>query len=77
MDKHQLIDSIIVELNSLTVQGVQNMSIIVRTIQNLSTLNEGLKQETENYRARILELEEKVKNMEEGVKCEDSCLDAE
>lgn len=60
MDKFELIERMIVELNGLTVQGVNNMSIVVRTIQNLSMLSDGLKEEIEKYRNRILELEKQV-----------------
>lgn len=47
MTKFDLIDKIITDLNALTVQGAQNMRIVLAAIQNLSVLKEGLKKEDE------------------------------
>lgn len=65
MDKHQLINSIIIDLNDLTVKGAENMAIVMRAINNLSALSNGLKEETERYQKRIQELEQEVKAHEE------------
>lgn len=45
MDKFQLIDKIIVDLNQLTVTGARNMQIVLATIQNLSVLKDGILRE--------------------------------
>lgn len=37
----------VIELNSITVSGVQNMKIIIETIQKLGALRDGLKKEEE------------------------------
>lgn len=47
MDKYELIDSIVVALNNLTVQGVANMRIVMESIQKLAGLRDGLKAEEE------------------------------
>lgn len=47
MTKYELIDKIIVDLNNLTVHGVQNMQIVLTAVQNLSVLKDGLKKEDE------------------------------
>lgn len=61
MNKYQLIESMVVALNRLTVQGVENMTIVIETIQKLDALSRGIKQETENYQNRITELEGQLK----------------
>lgn len=45
--KYDLIDSMIVGLNCVNVSGVENMKIIIETIQKLGALKEGLKKEEE------------------------------
>lgn len=47
MTKFELIDKIIVDLNNLTVHGVQNMQIVLTAVQNLSVLKDGLSKEDE------------------------------
>ena len=44
-DKYGLIDSMIVELNGLEVKGVENMRIVMETIQKLAALRQGLSEE--------------------------------
>lgn len=61
MNKYQLIENMVIELNRLTVQGVENMRIVIETIRNLDALIKGLQQETENYQKRIAELEKQLK----------------
>lgn len=61
MNKYQLIENMVIELNRLTVQGVENMRIVIETIRNLDALSKGLQQETENYQKRIAELEKQLK----------------
>ena len=61
MNKYQLIENMVIELNCLTVQGVENMRIVIETIRNLDALSKGLQQETENYQKRIAELEKQLK----------------
>ncbi len=61
MNKYQLIESMVVALNRLTVQGVENMTIVIETIQKLDALSRGIKQEIENYQNRITELEGQLK----------------
>lgn len=51
MTKFELIDKIIVDLNNLTVHGVQNMQIVLTAVQNLSVLKDGLKKEEEAKKA--------------------------
>ena len=65
MDKYQLIDLIVVELNNLTVQGVNNMKIVFESIQRLNLLSDGLKKEIEAYQKRIEELEAQITPQEE------------
>ena len=65
MDKYQLIDLIVVELNNLTVQGVNNMKIVIESIQRLNLLSDGLKKEIEAYQKRIEELEAQITPQEE------------
>lgn len=43
----ELIDTIILELNKLEVKGVDNMAIVIDTIQKLSVLKKGLSKEKE------------------------------
>ena len=45
MDKYQLIDSIICDLDGLSIQGVTNMNIVVNCVRKLSALAEGLHKE--------------------------------
>ena len=47
MSKYELINRMIIDLNHLTVQGVNNMSIVLHTIENLQALADGLKKEEE------------------------------
>lgn len=44
-DKYGLINSIIVDLNRLTVSGVDNMTIVLDSVHKLSALKEGLQRE--------------------------------
>lgn len=50
-DKYGLIDSIVCELNLVSVSGVGNMKIIIETIQKLGALKDGLKKEDEQRAA--------------------------
>ena len=52
MTKFDLIDKIISDLNALTVQGAQNMQIVLAAIQNLSVLKDGLAKEDEARKPR-------------------------
>lgn len=45
MTKYELIDSIILNLNTINVTGVNNMCTIIDTIQKLSSLQNILKKE--------------------------------
>jgi len=65
MDKYQLINLMVVELNKLTVQGVENMKIVIETIQRLTLLSGGLEKEIEAYQKRIEELEAQLHPQEE------------
>ena len=47
MNKFELIDAMIRNLDGLTVQGTRNMQIVLVTIQNLNVLREGLAREEE------------------------------
>ena len=60
MNKYELINSIIVDLNNLTVQGVENMTLIIDSIQRLSGLKDGLKQMDEATNKEIADLRAKV-----------------
>lgn len=65
MDKYQLINLMVVELNKLTVQGVENMKIVIETIQRLTLLSGGLEKEIAAYQKRIEELEAQLHPQEE------------
>ena len=65
MDKYQLINLIVVELNKLTVQGVDNMKIVIESIQRLTLLSQGLEKEIGAYQKRIEELEAELHPQEE------------
>lgn len=44
-DKCGLIDSIIIDLDSLEVKGIANMRIVFETVQKLAALKNGIKEE--------------------------------
>lgn len=47
MNEYELIDSMIVALNGVSVSGIENMKTIIETIQKLGVLREWLKKEEE------------------------------
>lgn len=47
MNEFELIDSMIVALNGVSVSGIENMKTIIETIQKLGVLREWLKKEEE------------------------------
>lgn len=46
-NKFDLIDSMIVALNGISVSGVANMTAIIETIQKLGALRDGLRKDDE------------------------------
>ena len=57
MTNEQLIDSIICQLNTLTVAGVANMKIIMEAIQKLALLKDSIRKEYDANREEIERLE--------------------
>lgn len=51
MNKYELINSMIVTLDGVSVSGVENMKAIIETIQKLGALFDGLKKEDEQRAA--------------------------
>ena len=47
MNEFELINSMIVALNGVSVSGIENMKTIIETIQKLGVLREWLKKEEE------------------------------
>ena len=69
MNKYELIDSVIVSLNDLTVQGVRNMRIVLEATAKLAGLKDGMKQTDQ-------QIEEKLKRLEALETKEDETPDA-
>lgn len=57
MDKYDLINSVIVSLNDLTVSGVRNMKIVLEATAKLAGLRDGLKQSDEQVSKKLSEYE--------------------
>lgn len=53
MDKYEIINRMIIDLDRLTVQGAGNMSIVLRTIDGLRVLTEMLQKEDANSKPKL------------------------
>ena len=53
MDKYEIINRMIIDLDRLTVQGAGNMSIVLRTIDGLRVLTETLQKEDASNKPKL------------------------
>ena len=60
MSSDELISTMIVALNALTVSGVHNMQIVIETINKLGALQKGLREEHEANAQQIAELNRRL-----------------
>ncbi len=62
----EMINQVIVNLNNLTISGVDNMSLIIDSIKMLSSVKEGIKKTEETHKAQLDKLMDRIKEVSEA-----------
>ena len=65
MDRYEMINHVINELNKLTVQGIQNMNIVLECVAKLAGLRDGMKKADAETEQKIETLKNSLKALQE------------
>jgi len=74
MNKYEMISSILADVNSLHIAGVQHWKTAVEIISKLLALQKGLQEEEEKHREQIQALEKELMNRPRVVINDDGTL---
>ena len=59
----EMINQVISNLNSITVAGVENMSLIISSIQMLSSVKEGIKEHEKTHKEQLDKMMDRIKEI--------------
>lgn len=62
----EMINQVIGNLNSITVAGVENMSLIISSIQMLSSVKEGIKEHEKTHKEQLDKMMDRIKEISES-----------
>ena len=62
----EMINQVVVNLNSITVAGVENMSLIISSIQMLSSVKEGIKEHEKTHKEQLDKMMDRIKEISES-----------
>lgn len=62
----EMINQVIVNLNNLTISGVDNMSLIIDSIKMLASIQEGIKKAEETHKAQLDKLMDRIREINEA-----------
>lgn len=62
----EMINQVIGNLNSITVAGVENMSLIISSIQMLSSVKEGIKEHEKIHKEQLDKMMDRIKEISES-----------
>lgn len=62
----EMINQVISNLNSITIAGVENMSLIISSIQMLSSVKEGIKEHEKTHKEQLDKMMDRIKEISES-----------
>ena len=62
----EMINQVICNLNSITVAGVENMSLIISSIQMLSSVKEGIREHEKTHKEQLDKMMDRIKEISES-----------
>lgn len=62
----EMINQVICNLNSITVSGVENMSLIISSIQMLSSVKEGIREHEKTHKEQLDKMMDRIKEISES-----------
>jgi len=62
----EMINQVIGNLNSITIAGVENMSLIISSIQMLSSVKEGIKEHEKIHKEQLDKMMDRIKEISES-----------
>lgn len=67
MDKYEMLDSLIVQLDRLPdIKGIERCAVLVELVRRIEALKKGLHEEDTEHETRIEALKNQLSNLEKG-----------